>query len=321
MDCNKYCCGTCISIGNTITSQPGTPASVTNSGSCCCPVLNFTIPEGEPGRDGAPATITVGTTTTGAPGTNASVTNSGTAQNAVLNFTIPAGQNGNDGNDGSDGNSATVTVGTTTTGAPGTNASVTNSGTAQNAVLNFTIPAGQNGKTPVITVGLTTTLEPDEPATATATPTQNGVQIDFGIPKGEPGGTTPQSFASFINYIALFTNASPLLFYPLTADSTGQIEQISMDQISLEPGYYLISYSVSAILSEPGYMQVTPSYNSASHIETGIYFSTSQGSSTANGSNTIIIYAPEKTTFYLTYNSNVESRDGAVSITILKLQI
>jgi hypothetical protein len=36
-----------------------------------------------------------------------------------------------------------VTVGTTTTGAPGTNASVTNSGTAQNAVLDFTIPAGQ----------------------------------------------------------------------------------------------------------------------------------------------------------------------------------
>lgn len=43
--------------------------------------------------------------------------------------------------------SATVTVGTTTTGAPGTPASVTNSGTATNAILNFTIPQGITGPT------------------------------------------------------------------------------------------------------------------------------------------------------------------------------
>ena len=39
-----------------------------------------------------------------------------------------------------------VTVGTTTTGAAGTNASVTNSGTATNPVLNFTIPRGVDGQ-------------------------------------------------------------------------------------------------------------------------------------------------------------------------------
>ena len=36
---------------------------------------------------------------------------------------------------------ATVTIGTTTTGAYGTQASVSNSGTTQNAVFNFTIPS------------------------------------------------------------------------------------------------------------------------------------------------------------------------------------
>lgn len=41
--------------------------------------------------------------------------------------------------------SASVTIGTTTTGEPGTNASVTNSGTDTNAVLNFTIPRGDTG--------------------------------------------------------------------------------------------------------------------------------------------------------------------------------
>jgi len=39
-----------------------------------------------------------------------------------------------------------VTVGTTTTGAAGTDASVTNSGTATNPVLEFTIPRGANGQ-------------------------------------------------------------------------------------------------------------------------------------------------------------------------------
>ena len=41
---------------------------------------------------------------------------------------------------------ATITVGQTTTGNPGTNASVTNVGTNENAILNFTIPAGMTSK-------------------------------------------------------------------------------------------------------------------------------------------------------------------------------
>lgn len=42
---------------------------------------------------------------------------------------------------------ATITVGQTTTGNPGTRASVTNVGTNQNAVLNFQIPMGATGPT------------------------------------------------------------------------------------------------------------------------------------------------------------------------------
>lgn len=47
--------------------------------------------------------------------------------------------------DGENAAAATVTVGTTTTGAEGTNASVVNSGTSSDAVLNFTIPRGNTG--------------------------------------------------------------------------------------------------------------------------------------------------------------------------------
>ena len=41
--------------------------------------------------------------------------------------------------------SATITVGVTTTTAPGTNASVVNTGTPSNAILDFNIPAGATG--------------------------------------------------------------------------------------------------------------------------------------------------------------------------------
>lgn len=39
-----------------------------------------------------------------------------------------------------------ITIGTTTTGEAGTDASVSNSGTSTNMVLNFTIPKGANGQ-------------------------------------------------------------------------------------------------------------------------------------------------------------------------------
>lgn len=46
---------------------------------------------------------------------------------------------------GPTGPAASITIGTVTTGNPGTNASVTNSGTDTNAILNFTIPEGEAG--------------------------------------------------------------------------------------------------------------------------------------------------------------------------------
>lgn len=57
----------------------------------------------------------------------------------------PAGPQGPKGDTGSTGTPATITIGTVSTGAPGTNASVTNSGSDSNAVFNFVIPAGAPG--------------------------------------------------------------------------------------------------------------------------------------------------------------------------------
>jgi hypothetical protein len=54
----------------------------------------------------------------------------------------PRGSDGAPGPAGADGDPATVEVGDTITGSPGTNAEVVNTGTVQNAVLNFIIPRG-----------------------------------------------------------------------------------------------------------------------------------------------------------------------------------
>lgn len=116
--------------------------------------------DGKNGQDGAAATIKVGNVTTG---TSASVTNSGNSTNAVFDFVIPVsgggqgiqgpkgdpgprGEPGPKGTDGKDGVAATIKIGTVTTVAPGTNAKVTNTGTANAAVFNFSIPKGEKGE-------------------------------------------------------------------------------------------------------------------------------------------------------------------------------
>ena len=64
--------------------------------------------------------------------------------------TGPTGPQGVTGPTGPAGSAATVSVGTVTTGDPGTQAAVTNSGTGNNAVLDFTIPQGAAGTSPPV---------------------------------------------------------------------------------------------------------------------------------------------------------------------------
>ncbi len=109
---------------------------------------------GATGAVGSAGTVTIGTTVTGSAGGNASVSNSGTSSDAVLNFTLPKGAAGNSGATGaigqtgptgSAGDNASITIGTITTGEPGSSATVANAGTDTAAVLNFSIPRGVQG--------------------------------------------------------------------------------------------------------------------------------------------------------------------------------
>lgn len=86
-----------LTIGSVETLEAGSAATVSNSGTIEKAVLDFGIPAGFDGKDGAAATVAIGTVTTGEPGTMASVTNVGTDTAAVLDITIPRGDKGTDG--------------------------------------------------------------------------------------------------------------------------------------------------------------------------------------------------------------------------------
>ena len=137
-------------------------------------IRNLGGPKGDTGATGATGPqgpqgpyvdVVAGTTTTLPAGSNAAVSVQNAGSTSVLNFGIPQGIKGDKGDTGAKGSTgpqgprgpqgntgpaglnATVTAGTTTTGAPGTQANVVNSGTGNQAVLNFTIPRGDTGAT------------------------------------------------------------------------------------------------------------------------------------------------------------------------------
>ena len=107
--------------------------------------------QGQPGQNGQSATIAVGTVTTGAPGSQATVQNVGTSSAAIFNFSIPAGAQGQQGiqgvkgDTGNAGQAATITIGSVTTGAPGSLVVVNNVGTSTAAIFDFSIPQGAKG--------------------------------------------------------------------------------------------------------------------------------------------------------------------------------
>lgn len=94
------------------------------------------------------------------------------------------------GDTGNTGTAASITVGTTTSLSPANPPTVTNSGTASAAVLNFAIPRGVPGDAATITVGATITGAPGTQAAVTNVGDSAAAVLNFTIPqgpKGDPG--------------------------------------------------------------------------------------------------------------------------------------
>ena len=185
-----------VTVGTTTTGAAGTNASVTNTGSSSAASFDFTIPRGDTGATGPAGTVAIGTTTTGAAGSSASVVNTGTSTAANLEFTVPKGDQGIQGVQGiqgiqgDTGPAGTVAIGTTTTGAAGSSASVTNTGTSTAANLEFTIPKGDQGiqgSAATIAIGTTTTGASGTNASVTNSGSSSAAVFDFTVPRGADG--------------------------------------------------------------------------------------------------------------------------------------
>ena len=187
-----------VNVGETLTGEPGTNASVTNSGDETNVVLNFTIPrgktgpqgpQGEPGADGKTGPQGPAGPGVAAGGTTGQVLAKKSNTNYDTEWINPTS-----------GGTVSVNVGETLTGEPGTNASVTNSGDETNVVLNFTIPRGKTG--------------PQGPQGEPGADGKTGPQGPAG-PGVAAGGTTGQVLAkkSNTNYDTEWIN--PLPYVPI----------------------------------------------------------------------------------------------------------
>jgi hypothetical protein len=109
--------------------------------------------------------------------------NTGTSTNGIFNFTIPRGDTG------ATGPANVLSVASTTTGAAGSNASVSISGTSPSQSLSFTIPRGDTGETgPPNTLSIGTVSSGLTPA-VTITGSSPNQTLNFVLQKGDKGDT------------------------------------------------------------------------------------------------------------------------------------
>ena len=127
---------------------------------------------------------------------------------------------GPEGKPGEDGTAATLSVGKVTTGAPGTEAAVQNTGTDKDAVLWFTIPRGEqgiqgeqgeqgipgiDGVVATVAVGTVRTGEAGSNAKVTNSGTESAAVLDFIIPQGVRGEQGIQGKAAQISIGTVIT--------------------------------------------------------------------------------------------------------------------
>lgn len=151
---------------------------------------------------------------------------------------------------------ASTNVGTTTTGAAGTSASVTNSGTPLDAVLNFTIPRGDKGDkgdAATIAAGTTTTTNPGTNASVTNVGTSGAAIFNFDIPRGagvNSGGSVGQVLtkASGTDYDTTWTTITGTLNYQGTWNASTNTPTLT-SSVGTNGYYYVVNVAGSTNLN------------------------------------------------------------------------
>ena len=204
-----------VSIGSV---SSGTVASVTNTGDQYGAVLNFVLPKGVKGDRGAngyyyiprvDANGVLSWTNTGNLSNPTAVDLTGPqgdpgvvvfddlteAQRAELAFSsLSQAQletiRGPQGVQGPTGHAASISIGSISTSAPGSDAKVTNTGNANHAILNFTLPRGIQGPAPICYIG--SVSKGDTPYATVENNDDGSFTLNLVLPKGDKGDTGAQ---------------------------------------------------------------------------------------------------------------------------------
>ena len=190
---------------------------------------------------------------------------------------------------------ATITIGTTTTGDPGTNASVTNVGTNENAILNFTIPAGATGAQGEIgptgptgpqgiqgAAGVQGEIGPTGPTGLTGPTGPQGIQGVAGA-QGEigPTGPTGPSGESSLSYGSKYDTTTDTI--SLTADTDSPVPLTTTAPLSGITGTNANTLTITA----NGVYKIDYFFNGSPNVEATLTLSVSQNSNTISSSTII----------------------------------
>ena len=143
------------------------------------------------------------------------------------------GAKGDKGDTGATGAAASIKIGTVTTGAAGSNASVTNSGTASNVVLDFTLPRGKDGADGGVTVDA-------ELSDTSTNPVQNKV-VKSAI--DTVAANIPAKVSDLQNDAGYLTQHQSLDGYAKTSVANIWTEQQTLNDIIIDKEKYNIYYS------------------------------------------------------------------------------
>lgn len=212
----RFCCvqgpkgdpgPTTITVGTTMTSDAGTNAKVSNSGTTKDVILDFLIPRGKDGEK-----IEIGTTYTLDANARAKVVDKLVGNVHTIDFYIPQGFDGINGVDGEPGAkgdpgiSEQIEISETKTIDAGMDADVEDDFDGNTHYLTFLIPKGEKGEQ-----GIQGTPGPAGPAGPAGA---NGVQ-------GEPGPKGDTGDANLTSYANIYENTGNS--YSLTGDRTIQV--------------------------------------------------------------------------------------------------
>lgn len=164
------------------------------------------------------------------------------------------------------GAAATVSVAGTTTGEPGTSASVTNVGTSSAASFSFVIPRGNpgaSGTSATVAVGSTTTGAAGSLAAVTNSGTSSDAVLNFTIPRGDVGATGPApSGTGLVSVTAGVLDTPTTLSARVAADAANLRTQLGLGSLATQS-----SVAYGSLTGTPS--TFAPSSHAASHASAG----------------------------------------------------